>query len=164
MIAFVSLSLLSCKKDEVVGPQGPTGSTGPTGPAGSTGQTGATGSTGNANIITVYVTVFSSSWINYGTLNEYWRYSFSVPQITPAIIDSGVVLVYFYAITGSSNWGWYLLPATIGELFPWQWNAIYYLNTVEIDYITNNPNTLNPGTRNFKIVIMPDARKHEPAE
>ncbi len=75
-----------------------------------------------------------------------------VPQLTQGILDSGVVLVYLYSITGNSNYGWLLLPYGVPQVY--NWNVFHYLNTVEINYVTAFINPPNPGTKIFKIVIM----------
>lgn len=77
-IVFCILFVNACTKQ---GPTGPAGATGPAGPA------GPTGPEGNANVTSV--TFDSVSVPLNGT------YTFNIPAITQAIVDSGVVDVYY---------------------------------------------------------------------
>jgi hypothetical protein len=73
--------LISCTKQGPIGPAGATGATGAQGP------TGPQGPSGNANVTSV--TFDSISVPLNGT------YTFKIPAITQAIVDSGVVDVYY---------------------------------------------------------------------
>jgi hypothetical protein len=152
MSTFAVMTLMSCDKDDEIGSQGPQGITGPTGP---------TGTTGNANLITIIDTINSSSWVfDSVPVPPFWFYTswktlINIPEITSAVVDSGEVLVYMYGITSNSNYGWIQLPYGVPQLY--NWNALHYLNVIEVHYFLSGIVHPNPGTRIFKIIILPPA-------
>lgn len=92
LISFLAMgSILSgCGKDGDIGPQGPVGPQGATGAPGATGPTGATGS---ANVI-------YSPWITLPKgelIDNLWYFDIPVTQLTPDIVNNGVVLTYIGA-------------------------------------------------------------------
>lgn len=82
------------------------------GPQGPPGQDGRDGQDGNANIISINYEAIESDWYDVGTPGEddyFLALDFEVPEIDQAIVDNGLVLVY-YRETGNSNW--FALPYT----------------------------------------------------
>ena len=75
-----------------IGPQGPAGPEGPAGPAGPAGQNGS-------NVISLVIPNQNVSLTGFTT--------FSVSEIDQAVVDSGLVMVYFKQ---AGNVGWYALP------------------------------------------------------
>jgi hypothetical protein len=123
MVTIVASVLISCKKGDT-GPQGPDG---------------------NANVYGSYnITLNSGDWVSFGT---YYYADITVPNISQAIVDRGVVMVYEQAIPV-----WNALPYTWGNL------SISYdfgLNIVHIFYEnTDGTQTQIPGTRTFRIVCI----------
>jgi len=104
------------------GPQGVAGSTGATGAAGSTGATGATGSSGatgatgstGATGATGPTGSDSSSVNSYLLLNQsvgsVGYKTLTVPAITQAIVNQGIVLVY---VRNTGSTAWYSLPYSL---------------------------------------------------
>lgn len=119
-IFFCAMIVLSCGKDEVVGPTGPqgergpqgekgnagdagprgaTGATGPAGPRGATGATGATGPQGPAGT----ANVIYSNWLSFQQIQRDTSVDATLlkvnhipaPRLTQTIIDRGVVMVYW---------------------------------------------------------------------
>jgi hypothetical protein len=82
------------------GPQGPQGPTGATGPAGQNGAPGQNGQDGNANVQNFLLLNKSVTLTGLTRL--------SIPAVTQAVVDQGLVLVYF-RVTGSGS-GYYALP------------------------------------------------------
>lgn len=89
-------ALPSCKGPQGdLGPAGPQGSAGPQGPA---GPTGPVGSDGNANVSNYDFTLTVDDWTGEGTEGEPGFYNFSdleLPELTDALLTSGMILVYF---------------------------------------------------------------------
>src|SRR4051812_47574961 len=89
MLIVGSIAFGACTK---TGPQGPQG------PKGNTGATGANGLNGNANVIgTTPFTV--STW---DVTTSGWSASFNDADITPAIVDKGIVEVF--KSYGTNEW------------------------------------------------------------
>lgn len=98
--------LNSCAKD------------GETGPAGATGAAGTNGTNGNANVKTYNYTINQSDWIQQ-TPSILFSPSLPCAGITQAIIDSGMVLVYWDANNlGAPNPHNYVQFPVIG------WNSV----------------------------------------
>lgn len=79
------------------GAVGPIGATGATGATGDTGATGATGATGSSTDISNYL--FTNQ-----TLVLAGNTRFLVPAINQAIVDQGIILVYFRNTNTSGSW------------------------------------------------------------
>ena len=81
VLMVLSLTIISCEPEVIVGPEGPQG------PA---------GLDGNANVVSIEKTVGSTDWIAEGSAGEdlYYYYEISVPQITQDILDDGFVIVF----------------------------------------------------------------------
>jgi hypothetical protein len=109
------------------------------------GDQGADGNDGNANVFgTNDITVNGGDWVADGT---FFRADLTSPDITQAIVDKGIVMVYEKA--GSY---WNALPYT------WGITSVSFdfgLNSVGVYYESNDGNqTANPGTRIFRIVSI----------
>jgi hypothetical protein len=76
---------------------GATGATGATGVDGAAGATGATGATGASTNIASYIFTNKSVFLVGNT-------RFLVPAITQAIVDQGIVLVYFRNTGTTTSW------------------------------------------------------------
>jgi hypothetical protein len=109
-LSFASLVLLffliSCAKQGPIGPAGPAGTTGSQGPA------GPQGPSGNANVTTV---IFDSVTVPTNS-----TYTFMIPAITQAIVDSGAINVYYKAAYTDE---WIPLP----QYYLFQGNLVWLL-------------------------------------
>lgn len=89
---FLTTLLLSCEKEGppgTAGEQGPRGEMGATGPKGDKGAAGPKGATGTVNVI-------YSPWLDVTFVKlAKWQAIIATPKITKAILDKGLVLVYF---------------------------------------------------------------------
>lgn len=99
-MSFVLFAVLpSCKGPQGdLGPAGPQGPTGSEGPTGSVGPMGPAGSDGNANVSNYDFTLTTDDWAGEGTGGEPGYYNFSdleLPELTDALLTSGMILVYF---------------------------------------------------------------------
>ena len=92
--------LNSCAKD---------GETGPNGATGATGYAGTNGTNGNANVKTTILTVVTTDWSGPNLTKS--TGVLSVPNLTPSILDSGMVLVYVKAPGVGINQNYIQLPA-----------------------------------------------------
>lgn len=112
---------------------------------GDTGPQGTAGIDGNADVFgTNDITLNSSDWV----ANETYFYAdITSPEITQAIIDHGVVIVY-----EKSELFWNALPYTWGIISV---SFDFGLKTVGIYYNNNDGSqTINPGTKTFRIVSI----------
>lgn len=71
------IMIAGCAKDGAVGPSG---------------SNGTNGTNGNANVQSMMITALPSTWQNFGTFGHN---DISVPQITQAILDSGIISSYW---------------------------------------------------------------------
>ncbi len=106
LVVCGSLLLTSCE-----GPEGAVGPAGPAGPTGASGPAGPAGQTGNANVI--QFTYAARTW----AAASYSFQQFGFPgDITPAIMNNSVILVYMTPASNPSNttpYNWYLIPGTV---------------------------------------------------
>jgi Collagen triple helix repeat (20 copies) len=163
----------SCKgKDGAIGPAGPAGPQGTTGATGSTGSTGSTGATGaqgqmgvtglpgNANVKVRLVTAQPNVWgLNASSVtgNTYDCYV-ALPEITQAIHDRGLVLVFVSEGSDATTWQGmpYLQVYKAGTL---TYTSTYrYSSKVGNVYFTKQDSDgTTPGLpplRYFKVVII----------
>lgn len=113
------------------------------GVAGPTGPQGIQGNQGNANVHSKTYTV--TSWDGVGTSFAFKDIANS--DITQEIIDNGAILVY------EGNTGlWNAMPyANQND----EWRFLIGLNNFRVILLHANGTTVsNPGTRNFKVVII----------
>ena len=114
ILFLASISINACKSDApgpgsgttgatgatgstgATGAQGSTGATGAGGPQGAGGATGATGASGTANVQSFLL--INQSVVIVGDTR------FSVPEITQAIVNQGVILVYFRNTGTTASW------------------------------------------------------------
>jgi hypothetical protein len=101
---LLGITFASCQKGDTgpTGSAGTNGSNGTNGSSGTNGTNGTNGVNGNANVQSIRFNVGTSGWTNYGTFGIN---NVSVPQITQAIIDSGLIISYwvFYNSTFSDT-------------------------------------------------------------
>ena len=128
------------------GPAGPTGPIGPSGPAGPTGPTGPQGPAGTANVIyTAWTSFQEASWV----LENYFgqtarRHPITAPGVTTAMINQGVVLVYF---RGGGATEPTILPLQFFNFTQPKWQLINYtltVGTIQVRFMNLNDN-LDPG-------------------
>lgn len=120
-LAFASLGMSSCKKEEVVG------STGPAGPA------------GNANVKSVSFVTTIADWS--GSEWAGWTATFSVPIITSDIVSTGAVMCYMTigADTYALPYSWfYSSGQTRHVLFTYSTGNVT-VKRIDDDFLTNNP-------------------------
>lgn len=132
-----------CTKTGPVGPQGPKGATG------ATGQNGLDGLDGNANVVgSAPFTV--STWSLSGNV---YSADFSHADITPAIVDKGIVQIF--KSYGTNEWT--CLPDINGKT-----STVFnfYDNGFTI-YIQNSDGTTpaNPGSQVFRVVVISASNK-----
>ena len=146
MLAGSLLIFNSCKKTGPVGPQGPQGATGATGPAGPAGQNGLDG---NANVIGTSPFTVSSWTLTSGIYSA----TFSDADITPAIVDKGIVEIF--KSYGTNEWT--NLP-DINGITSTVFN--FYDNGFTI-YIQNSDGSTPtaPGSQTFRVVIISSSQK-----
>ncbi len=107
MLLLVIASCKGAKGDQgvagAVGAVGPTGATGATGAAGAMGLTGATG---NANVKAKTFSAPSTAWTLITTTSNgsFFESYASVPEITQAIHDKGLVLGFVSDGADASVW------------------------------------------------------------
>lgn len=177
-VLFCVMLIVSCGKEEVgpIGPQGERGvqgekgdkgdkgdagergATGATGPRGATGATGPQGPAGTANVI-------YSNWLSFqqsqrdttidGTLLKVNH--IPAPRLTQAIIDQGVVMVYWRFINTVV-----LLPYTSDAgsgSGPAKTSTINFVPKPGVIYITrythDNTASIGFGTIQFRYVLIP---------
>lgn len=94
---MISLSLLSCQKEAVQGPQG---------------DPGTPGGGGNADISASQVfTVVTTQW-QTSIDSSYWKFTIASELITQSVVDKGVLKVFV-----QRGDFWWELPYTEGDLF-----------------------------------------------
>jgi hypothetical protein len=146
---FFSFSMVSCKGPEgPIGPQGPQGEAGAQGPQGTQGPQGEQGPEGNADVKSYRFNL--DLWDNQGS---YLEKNISLPAITQAIVDDGMVMLYFKNRSGE----WSALPYSFTfNGFTRSLNFAYSLSNIRI-YLTSNESVL-PGssyTGEYRAVIAP---------
>ena len=121
---------------------------------GDTGATGPKGVAGNANVQTYTVSI--NSW-NLSSNSKYWYSDDTFISPLNFNITNSAVMVYWEKT--SSNY--IAMPITMSDIqYYFQYNsANNSSSTIEIDVSSASGNTVvpNPGTLNFKIVIIPPA-------
>lgn len=137
------LSFVSCAKDGATGPVGPAG------PTGNTGATGPVGPTGSTNIKTRTVSVTSSQWLGGGAA---YYYDLSIPEITQAVKDRGAVLGYMANSTNTTWLGMTWIEVSGTYFTSYAFN--HSVGGVRVSSYDSDGVTLNPGTRNYKFIIM----------
>ncbi|WP_143053918.1 collagen-like protein [Parapedobacter koreensis] len=135
------------------GPRGTTGAQGATGPRGPQGPKGDKGDPGNANVKSRTFTASQITWRNttlFGT--NYVTASLDIPEITAAIVNNGIVMVY-----GGFFWGepWSALPVSYfesGRTVNFSYGVKTGGVTLRMHYSTNTAPTA-PGIQ-FKVVVV----------
>ena len=148
---ILSLGLISCSGDDgATGPTGPTGVDGIDGTDGTDGADGTDGTDGTDGSDGI-VNVFSSAWFDPtwtvpGTNPDFIQ---PAPEITQAVLDSGVILVYM-----RSNGYLFSLPVSFqGDTVPKEYNYWAYLNALRI-WLWAESSVLPSITTQFRYVII----------
>ena len=118
------------------GSTGATGSTGTTGSTGATGTTGATGATGVTNV--------NSYLLLNQSVNTLGNTRFNIPQITQAIVDQGVILVY---VRTSGTTAWFPLPFS-------EAGSTLTVDNYGVGYVEVKANFNATGTLDFRVVLI----------
>ena len=144
LVLVIALFAMSCSKD---------GADGATGPAGANGLNGTNGSNGNANVIgTNTFSAPPSSW-TASSGNTVWSTTLVVPQITQAIVDRGIVSVFYQ--TGSI---WMALPTSNPQNHYFS-NFGFVLGAVGVYLVAESGYTVTPGTTIFRVVVISPSNK-----
>ncbi|MFS4417291.1 hypothetical protein [Maribacter sp. 2307ULW6-5] len=163
MVVMVGAALFSCSKaeDGAIGPIGPKGEQGiqgpegPEGPAGEDGADGADGADGNANVIASdWFTFENSDWVP-NTLQTTATVTKDAPEITQAVIDNSVILVYRQVIAPAE--GPTPLPVYNGI---WYTNFTLRLGEIMFRVIRTDGNNVvvgNSSNTEYRYVIIPPA-------
>jgi hypothetical protein len=148
LFAFLSMTFLfaSCAKD------GKDGAVGPQGPA------------GNANVSSTTINVAATDWVTQGSGPTHRWYSayLSVPSITQAVLDRGLVMVYWNLWTTE----YVPLPHLISPP-NWsdarQWTPFHYLGGVRIESVhPDHTRSVRPDAAKFKVVVIPAGLRKMP--
>ena len=115
---------------------------------------------GNADMKTVNFTVQTNQWLEYGTKGEQ-GYGFAVdldfPEITNNVIQNGMVTLYMKrADMWTSVPFYYFYRTTEAEPVNYQGGFFYSMKkgVFSIDYYESDHYTNNPGTQDFRLVIV----------
>ena len=127
LIGIFTVMINGCAKDGAPGAQGPAGVN------------------GNANVLgSNTISVTSSDW----TLSGYYTTSFTLPAITQAIVDKGVVMVY--EKMGAASWQCMPYTAGIEER-----DFTFAVGTFKIwVHNTDGSATTNPGAQTYRAVAI----------
>jgi hypothetical protein len=149
LLTLVIISFLGCAKDGETGPDGPPG---PAGPQGLTGANGNSGAAGNANVHSKTFNLTSSDWTQSGA----FTYLATMPDsdITQAIVDSGIVNVYYFEPSASA---WTPLPYTqvlhnSNDFLTWSYSYITNQINLKVEDFATTP--LNPGNTDFRVITV----------
>jgi hypothetical protein len=140
LMAFLSCTFLlaSCGKDGAVGPQGPQGAT------------------GNANVTSTTINIAATDWTFQGPAGNGWYDTrLTVPAITQAVVDKGLVLVYWNIWANE-----YLSLPTMPSPPNWsdarQLTPFHYLGGVRIEAVTpDHTRAVRPDAAKFKVIVIP---------
>ncbi|KGK29817.1 collagen-like protein [Cellulophaga sp. E6(2014)] len=152
LMAICAAAIVSCSGDDgedgAIGPQGVAGIDGTNGTDGADGSDGEDGADGNANVIT-------SPWIDAtfdGDTDSTRRTTIITDsEITPAIIDTGVVIIY--GKRGSEIWSVPVNFPFLGENFAW-----LYLESVGLSIFcdsTTGTGVGEPYLSSFRYIVIP---------
>ncbi len=148
LLVALTFIVINCTKEGpegpagATGPQGPTGGSGaagPAGPAGATGTTGPAGPAGPQGPAGTANVIYSSWATSTGTFRDstidntlYNITDFAAPSLSQAILDNGVILVYFRF----ASLGPYQLPySSFAGGHP---NVIHFIAKLNRIYITRH--------------------------
>lgn len=122
------------------------------------GPAGTDGKPGNANVTTTLYSINSLASWSQKTGTNVWATYFSVPQFTPAVVNSGAVMIYL-GTGASNNPAWTAIPVDISGT---DYSYTMGFGTLEIDaFMSTGQLPPNPATdtnhRIVKIVTIPPA-------
>lgn len=143
LFAFTACTI---NESDVPGPVGPPGAPGPQGPA------------GNANVISTE-NITLNTWL-YNSQYKWYYANINMPEITPAVTDRGLVMVY-QRISGANSPIWIPLPDTYGNVTT---NYEFYDGGITIySFNVDNTTPIAPTGMVVRAVIIPDSfRKANP--
>ena len=153
LLFSLSVLFFSCEDDGEMGPQGPQGPSGPT------------GENGTIEIYSKTFTISQNDWYNYSTsANSNDSAVVSIPEITQAILDSGMIVCY--KLDGNK---YKSMPfSQFNGLSEKTFQFYYYLGNLVITCNSNFVGGNNLGNETFKAVvanghlrIMPEEIKAE---
>lgn len=134
---IVLIGLTACKKTKDCTPGAP----------------GATGKTGNANVEAFIVNTTASSW-TLNVIDYSQTATATISQINASVMNSGTVNVFMGDGTGTN---WVSLPSAYSMA---QWNYSYTNSQISFFETLSNGNApANPGTLQFKVIVIPPAVK-----
>ncbi len=148
LFAFLSMTFLfaSCGKD------GKDGAVGPQGPA------------GNANVSSTTINVAATDWVTQGSgpADRWYSAYLSVPSITQAVLDRGLVMVYWNLWTTE----YVALPhlATFQNLGDSRhFTPFHYVGGVRIEVVNiDRTRASRPDAAKFKVVVIPAGLRKMP--
>ena len=126
------------------------------------GDTGPQGPAGNANVQSYLYATTSDSWSTSDT-GLIWATGFVVPEIDQSVINSGAVLIYYVDSSSSTNYSVPFFENSYSEdvtasIAPFDGNANDPNVIVSIES-TNGVAFLNPGSTEFRVVVIPSENK-----
>ncbi len=140
LFGIISLTFTACQKDGPMGPEGPQG---------------IPGEDGIVNIQSFYYTIYDDEWEEFGEAGVGFGYTSTMdfPEITEDVLNYGAVLVYLY-----QDESLYSLPITFvnagdGGYMTSIWVTLQ-LEQVLVTFQDSDGLTVNPGTQEFKVVII----------
>jgi hypothetical protein len=118
---FLLAHLTGCSKTGPIGPAGAAGANGSAGATGASGAQGPQGPEGNANVLVDTFSVTNAQWLwnstyefqtGPGSFGDYLTrfYNAADSAVTPGVLDSGQVLVYFTSDPINNPNQWSALP------------------------------------------------------
>lgn len=119
---------------------------------------GPQGPPGNANVISTEPIVLNT-WF-YSTQYRWYAASINVPEITPDVVNTGLVMVY-QQITPGQNPVWIPLPDTYGNVTT---NYDFSAGNLTVySFNIDNTTPIAPTGKVVRIVVIPDSfRKANP--
>ena len=137
---LLSTGLVSCKKTT-------------TGPTGVQGATGLQGPQGNANVKAFNFST-GCNWKADSTSKNY-NYRYHIADLTKSVLEDGIVMLYLGDDFGSNGSEWKAMPSSTKEI---NFSFKIELSTIEI-FVSSSTGKMpvNPGSQNFKLVIIPPA-------
>jgi hypothetical protein len=147
LFAFLSMTFLfaSCGKD------GKDGAVGPQGPA------------GNANVSSTTINVAATDWTIQGPAGNGWYDTrFTVPSITQAVMDRGLVIVYWNLWAGEYvALPHFVTPPNLSD--GRQLTPFFHLGGVRIESVhIDRTRAGRPDAAKFKVVVIPAGLRKMP--
>lgn len=157
---FASVLFQSCKGlPGTNGAQGNTGATGAQGPQGVAGTTGSNGKDGNANVLGRVLTVQASEWKKYTYQDNTYDYKtvVPIPEITQAVLDRGLVMVYKGNSSGAS---WTAMPFNTAfqsgnTTYVYDFDFVHAFGAITLwESISSGDTPAPTAARYYKVVVL----------